>query len=141
MSKDRSMNVFISYARRDQPTAKKIADGLKRAGLNVWYDADILPGGLWVDQISKALRDADAMVVLVTPETAHSKEVRREIDYALSKTEFRNRLIPVVMGSPEKINKKDLPWILWEMRSINLPEHGNQQPVIREIAEELLKAA
>src|SRR5260370_22716803 len=106
------MKVFLSYDQHDEQTAKQLAEGLKRAGLNVWSEREILPGDLWSDKVSKALRDSDAMVVLVTPEAANSKQVRWEIDYALSKAAFKNRLIPVVVGALEKIPKKQLPWIL-----------------------------
>ena len=50
------MNVFISYAQADEQTAKKIADGLKRQGLHVWDDRQILPGTLWAEEIFRALR-------------------------------------------------------------------------------------
>jgi TIR domain len=135
------MNVFISYAQADKTTAKRIAEGLKRQGLHVWDDSQILPGHLWAEEISRALRESDAMVVLVTPNTADSRSVRSEIDYALSRREFKNKLIPVIVGPPENIPKRELPWILWELRTIRLPERGNQDSGIRQIAQTLLQAA
>ena len=135
------MNVFISYAQPDALTAKKVADGLKRHGLSVWDDTEILPGDLWAEKISQALRKSDAMVVLVTRSSARSRSVRSEIEYALSRREFKNRLIPVVVGPPENIPKRELPWILWELQTIRLPERGNQEAGINQIAETLLQAA
>jgi len=136
------MKVFISYAQQDEKLARKIGDSLKQAGLNVWdYRREILPGDLWSDKASEALRDSDAMVVLLTPESTRSKQVRSEIDYPLSKNTFKNRLIPVIVGSTEKILKKDIPWILWELQMVRLPEHGSQQECIRQIAQTLLEAA
>jgi len=136
------MKVFISYAQSDEKLAEKVGDILKKSGLTVWdYRRDILPGDLWSEKASEALRDSDAMVVLLTPEAARSKQVRSEIDYALTQNTFRNRLIPVVVGSPEKISKKDFPWILWELQMVMLPERGDQQEPIKQIARTLLKAA
>ncbi len=135
------MNVFISYAQADEETAKKVADGLKRQGLHVWDDRQILPGSLWTEEISRALRRSDAMVVLVTPHAARSRAVRSEIDYAMSRLEFKNKLIPVIVGPRKNIPQGELPWILWELQTIELPERGNQQSGIRQIAQTLLKAA
>jgi TIR domain len=136
------MKVFISYAQADEKLAEKVGDSLKQAGLTVWdYRRDILPSDLWSEKASQALRDSDAMVVLLTPEATRSKQVRSEIDYALTKNAFKNRLIPVLVGSPERIAKKDLPWILWQLQMVMLPERGNQQEGIRQIARTLLEAA
>lgn len=136
------MKVFISYAQSDEKLAEKVGDILKKSGLTVWdYRRDILPGDLWSEKASQALRDSDAMVVLLTPEAGRSKQVRSEIDYALTQNTFKNRLIPVVVGSPEKISKKDFPWILWELQMVTLPERGDQQEPIKQIARTLLKAA
>jgi len=136
------MKVFISHAQSDEKLARKIADSLKQAGLEVWdYRREILPSDLWSDKASQALRQSDAMVVLLTPEAANSKQVRSEIDFALGRNTFKNRLIPVLVGSPERIPRRDVPWILWELQVVNLPEHGNQQEGIKKIARTLLEAA
>jgi hypothetical protein len=136
------MKVFISYAQSDERLAEKIAESLKQAGITIRdYRQEMLPGELWSEKASQALRDSDAMVVLLTPEAARSKQVRSEIDYALSRDAFKNRLIPVIVGSPDKLPKKEVPWILWELQVVNLPERGNQQEGIRQIARTLLEAA
>lgn len=138
----KELTVFISYEQKDEKLARKIGESLKKAGLNVWdYRRELLPGDLWSDKASKALRDSDAMVVLLTPESARSQQVRSEIDYALSRNNFKNRLVPVIVGSSEKISKKDFPWILWEFRPVNLPEEGSQQEGLKQIARTLLEAA
>jgi len=136
------MNVFISYAQADEKVAEKVGKGLKQAGLQVWdVRREMLPGDLWSDTVSKALRASDAMIVLVTPEAARSSQVRSEIDFALSRGAFKNRLIPVLVGPPEKIPKKSLPWILWELKMVRLPERGDQESGIKQIVQTLLKAA
>jgi hypothetical protein len=136
------MNVFISYAQQDEKLARKIGDSLKQAGLNVLdYRREILPGDLWSDKASQALRDSDAMVVLLTPDSTRSQQVRSEIDYALGRKDFKNRLVPVIVDTSEKISKKEVPWILRELaQTIKLPEHGSQQEGIRQIAQTLLEA-
>ena len=136
------MKVFISYTQSDERLAEKIAESLKQAGIAIRdYRREILPGELWSEKASQALRDSDAMVVLLTPEAVRSKQVRSEIDYALSRDTFKNSLIPVVVGSPDRIPRKEVPWILWELQVVKLPERGNQQEGIRQIARTLLEAA
>lgn len=135
------MNVFISFAQADEKIAQKVGKGLKQAGLQVWDRREMLPGELWSDSVSKALRASDAMIVLVTPNAARSSQVRSEIEFALSKGAFKNRLIPVLVGPPGRIPKKELPWILWELQMVKLPESGNQEPGIKQIVQTLLQAA
>jgi hypothetical protein len=135
------MQVFISYAESDEPVAKKVAAGLEKEGLKVWYDRrEILPGQNWAESVSKALKESRAMVVLLTPAALRSSWVRREIDYALGDQTFSHRLVPVIVGPPENLPKKDFPWILQSFKTFNLPERGNQEREIKEIAD-ALKAA
>ena len=135
------MQVFISYAETDEPVAKKVAAGLEKEGLKVWYDRrEILPGQNWAESVAKALKESRAMVVLLTPASLRSSFVRREIDYALGDQTFSHRLIPVIVGSPEDLPKRDIPWILQSLKMINLPDRGNPDKKIKEIAD-ALKAA
>lgn len=136
------MQVFLSYAESDEPLAEKVAEGLKDAGLNVWYDRrEIMPGENWAAKIAKALRESRAMVVLLTPAALRSKQVRRSIQYALGEEAYSHRVIPVLVGPAEKLPEKDIPWILQSFRTINLPERGRQDKGIRQIAQALLHAA
>jgi hypothetical protein len=134
------MQVFISHAATDESVAKKIATVLERENFKVWYDQRILPGQNWADEIGKALRTSRAMVVLLTPAALNSERVIREIQYALGDETYSHRLIPVIVGSPEKLPKKDIPWILQSLQMVTLPERGGSDEEIKRIAE-VLKAA
>lgn len=83
---------------------------LEDAGLQVW-DAtrEIMPGDNWAATLGNALQEAQAMVVLVTPDAMRSKWVRWEIEYALGQIRFRERLIPVVTGALMIWRKKTFP--------------------------------
>lgn len=81
------------------------------------------------------------MVVLLTPDGVNSEQVRWEIEYALGSQAFKNRLIPVIVGSPDKIQRDSVPWILWRLQTINVPQHGSQRKAIQQIAERLAQAA
>lgn len=136
------MKVFLSYAKADEKLARRIADGLAQAGLSVRdYRREILPGDLWAEKAARVLRESDAMVVLLTPNAIDSDWVNWEIEYALGNPAFKNRLVPVIVGPPDRIPKQSIPWILWELQTVNLPEHGNQRKGIERIAQTLLRAA
>jgi hypothetical protein len=140
------VKVFISHTHSDQGLAHKVAAILEQAGLEVW-DAtrEILPGDNWAQEVSNALQESQAMVVLLTPDSVRSEwarwEMRWDIEYALTRKRFRRRLIPVVAGDPSVLDTDDVPWILRRQKMINLTEHENEEDGIREVARTLLQAA
>ncbi len=90
---------------------------LLQAGLEVWdAEREILPGDNWAKKIAEGLEESDAMVVLLTPDGVRSQAVRREIDYASGEKSFDKRLIPVLVGSPEKFPEDSIPWILKRLK-------------------------
>ena len=114
--------------------------------MEVWDAArEILPGDNWAQQVSNALQESEAMVVLLTPDAVRSQwvrwEMRRDIEYALGEKRFRRRLIPVVAGDPDVLKTEDVPWILRRQKMINLTEHENEEEGIREVARTLLQVA
>ncbi len=64
------MKVFLSYSAEDREVAKDLATQLANAGLETWDPAEALfPGDNWALRIGKALEEADAMIVLVSPKS------------------------------------------------------------------------
>ena len=136
------MKVFISHAYTDDPFVRKVAAGLEEVGLEVW-DAtrEILPGDNWADKIAQALQESEAMVVLLTPDALLSSPVRWDIQYALGEQNYRNRLIPVLIGDPENLPKENVPWILRRLQMIDMNEYVEEEEGINQIAQALLEAA
>ncbi|HMF55018.1 MAG TPA: toll/interleukin-1 receptor domain-containing protein [Pyrinomonadaceae bacterium] len=135
------MKVFISYAHANEILARKVTKALEQAGLDVWdADREIMPGDNWAEKIAEGLGESEAMVVLLTPESIKSKAVRHEIEYALGSKSFNRRLIPVLVGSPEKFSSNSIPWILRRLRLINLPENS-QEEGIQQITQALQEVA
>ena len=87
---------------------------------------------------ARALRESEAMVVLLTPDALRSSWVRWEIEYALGEQGYRKRLIPVLVGDPKIL--EDVPWILRHLQMINLGEYPEEEGV-NQIAQALLEAA
>jgi TIR domain len=137
------MKVFISYSQESTAHARKVGEALRKIGLDAWlYSDEILPGDNAAEEISQAIKESDAMVVLLSPEALASNTVRSEINYALGKKRFSGRLIPVIIGSEEGFRDKGLPWILRTLNPIEMPESGpGEDEGVRQIAEALQAVA
>ncbi len=110
------MKIFISYCQSDRNWARELISRLSAEGLQVWdSDQEVAPGENWSLKAGKALEESDTMIVLLSPDSMASPWVRREIDYALSSSKYKDRLILVVTSPTE-----DIPWILRKLRPINL---------------------
>jgi hypothetical protein len=116
-----SPRIFISYARDDEKVARELAKSLRERRLNVWTDESIAPGQNLAAEVGKALDDADAMIVLLTPSSVESSFVQREIEYALSSQRFEHRLIPVVIGAENPAWLEKAPWVLRELKMVVSP--------------------
>jgi hypothetical protein len=75
--------VFTSYSRRDTETVDNIVEEMNQAGISVWIDREaIKAGNTWRVQIVQAIDTCDAFVLMLSPNSAASDNVRREIDLA-----------------------------------------------------------
>ena len=107
--------VFISYARADEDFAKALSSQLTKRGLSVWNaDDEVLPGDNFWLRIGEALGKSRAMVVLVSPDSMRSENVRHEIEYALGDPNYEGRVFPVQVRPTE-----DIPWILRRFKSFD----------------------
>ena len=87
------MSIFLSYSRGDAQHADEWVGNLERFGYRVWIDrAGIRGGQQWNETIVRAIKEAQALVLLLSPNSARSDNVRREIDLAV---EARKRIIPI----------------------------------------------
>jgi hypothetical protein len=124
----KGFRVFLSYAHKDEKLAHAIAEDLRAAGFAVWDPiAKLQPGENWALEVGKALRDAEAMVVLLSPAALGSEHVKRDIEYALGDVRFKGRLLPVVIRPV-----KEIPWILETLQVLRIeadPERGRRRVV------------
>ncbi len=62
--------VFLSYASQDAEAAKRIADALRAAGVEVWFDQSELRGGdSWDAKIRKQIRECALFVPIISAKT------------------------------------------------------------------------
>ena len=70
--------IFLSYARDDVEAAKQLAGCISAAGHDVWWDRHLHGGSRFAAEIDKALKDAEAVVVLWSPNSIESAWVQDE---------------------------------------------------------------
>lgn len=95
------MSTFISYSRTNSAFAVKLAKDLKAAGYDVWLDQlDIPTGTRWDDQIETALESCTTFMIILSPQSMQSQNVKDEIGYAI---DSGKHILPV------KIQSADIP--------------------------------
>jgi len=90
-------DVFLSYAREDAARARQVAEGLERAGLDVFWDNEIPPGTTWADYIELKLSQCKALIVLWSAQSTKSQSVREEARLGRDK----GVLIPVLLDGAQ----------------------------------------
>ncbi len=91
-------DIFLSYNREDQATAKRFADAFAAEGLNVWWDTALRSGEAYDEVTEAALRGAKAVVVLWSPRSVVSRWVRAEATIA----DRCKTLVPVTIEPCER---------------------------------------
>ena len=86
---------FISYSRLNKEFATKLAKGLRAAKYPIWFDQlDIPTGARWDDEVEKALRECNIFMIILTPASIGSENVKDEIGYAIDRGK---RILPVLL--------------------------------------------
>lgn len=95
MAHDKQRKTFISYSRVNKDFALKMAKELKAEGFSVWLDQlDIPLGARWDVELEKALAECEIFMIIMTPASIASENVRDEIGYAIDNGK---RFLPVLL--------------------------------------------
>ena len=136
------MKVFISHAHSDASLARRIGSELSKRGLEVWdADRELLPGDNPANEISRALEESDAMVVLLSPDAIAAPHVMREMSFALGAKNYSNRLVPVAIGKLKDLAVDGVPWIVRTLPWIELEDVDEDIPKVTPIANAILSHA
>ncbi len=89
--------VFISYSRQDTKTVDIIVSRLKSDGFEVWLDrASIKGGDLWTVAIVEAIDTADSFVLMLSPNSTGSDNVRKEVQLA---QDAKRKIFPLLLAA------------------------------------------
>lgn len=129
------MRIFFSYASKDREFAQALSSQLAKHGFRVWtMEDEILPGdNIWL-RVGEALKSSRAMVVLLSPDSVRSENLRREIEYALGNPAYEGRVFPVLVRPT-----KAIPWILRRFKVLDGKQ--NVAKIGASIAESLKQVA
>jgi len=95
MSPEKQRDTFLSYSRINKDFALQLARELKSAGFSVWIDQlDIPTGARWDDELEKALDECEIFMVILTPASIASDNVKDEIGYAI---DTDKRILPILL--------------------------------------------
>ena len=85
--------IFLSYSRDDQATARHFATELESEGFSVWWDQSLSAGEAFDQVTERALDEARAVVVLWSQKSVESRWVRAEA----TQGHANHRLVPVMI--------------------------------------------
>lgn len=89
------MTTFISYSRVHSEFVVRLARDLKAAGYDVWLDQlDIPKGARWDDAIEAAVERSATFMIVLSPESIESQNVKDELSYAI---DAGKHILPVVI--------------------------------------------
>jgi hypothetical protein len=121
--------VFISHQQKDKDDAKKIADYLINAGIDVYFDA--YDGDLRIhhqsnnakavtDSIRRGINNSSHMLVLVSPNTLSSTWVPFEIGYGYDKTDLFVLCLKGILkgGLPEYVRSATIVRDIYDLNNL-----------------------
>lgn len=86
--------VFISYSTEDSVFADLVKMKLNAASIDVWMDQDKLNAGEeWRNEIDLGIINADALILILTPESCNSSYVTYEWAFAIGR---KKKVIPLL---------------------------------------------
>ena len=137
--------VFLSYSSQDAEAAQRICEGLRAAGVEVWFDQSELRGGdAWDRQIRRQIHDCALFVAVISAHSDARREgyFRREWKLAVDRTadmaEDVAFLLPVVIDSTPDATAR-VPDRFREVQWSRLP-HGHASPAFVERVVRLLSS-
>ncbi len=101
--------IFLSYAREDAESARRIAEALRSSGIEVWFDQNELRGGdTWDAKIRKQINDCTLFLPIISHHTQERNKgyFRLEWKLAVEQTHLMLDGVPflapvVIDGTPE----------------------------------------
>lgn len=123
MSASAGKAVFLSYSHEDQAAARKIAEALRAAGVEVWFDLSELRGGdAWDRQIRQQIKECALFLAVISAHTQarHEGYFRLEWKLAAQRTyliaDGTPFLLPIVVDTtaePEALVPDEFRQVQW----------------------------
>lgn len=97
------ISVFISYSHKDKRFVNNLSEYLKRYGASIWKDdPKIELGNSIIGEIGKGLNKVDFAIIVLTPDSAKSNIVNKEINIAITlEVKRKLKVIPLLLKDCE----------------------------------------
>lgn len=129
MSPQKQRRTFISYSRTNKEFALKLALELRSSGFDIWLDQlDIPTGARWDDEVERALEECEIFMVILTPASSMSDNVKDEIGYAI---DAGKRILPILLENA------NVPLRLRRFQYVDFTNKSYEEGI--ETAEQLLR--
>lgn len=135
--------VFLSYASQDAEAAQRICQGLREAGIEVWFDKSELRGGdAWDQMIRKQIKACTLFIPVISRHTHERREgyFRLEWNLALDRSRLISTtqafLVPVVIDDTRE-DDEEVPERIRDVHWTRLPG-GETSPTFVERIKRLL---
>jgi hypothetical protein len=131
-------HIFICYARKDAHFVLRLATRLTERGVPIWLDKwDIPPGTDWDQHIDSALRGCAKFLIVLSPASVASNEVRGELRWALNNSKPIVPVLHQACNIPRRLELTqyvnfagsqldDVTALSQLMRALDMPEEGFQ---------------
>ncbi len=117
------MATFISYSRINSDFSVRLAKDLKSAGYDVWLDQlDIPTGARWDDELERALEASDTFLIVMSPQSIQSQNVKDEIGYAI---DTGKNILPIVLENCK------VPFRLRRFQYVDVSEETYEDSLIK----------
>jgi hypothetical protein len=123
MSK-RQLKVFLCHSSGDKPAVRDLYHRLRSAAdyISPWLDEeDLLPGQRWQDEIPRAVRESDVVIVCLSRSSVNKTGyVQKEIKYALDVADEQPE--GAIFLIPARLEECELPERLKHLHRVDLHE-------------------
>jgi hypothetical protein len=111
--------IFVSYSRKDTEIVDRLLVELYEASHEVWIDrAGIRGGKQWRQQIVTAIDNSDILLLILSPNSIKSDNVRKELDLAEG---VKKRVLPIVV-EPIKSIPNEMRYQLVGLQRLDLSD-------------------
>lgn len=119
-----SFDAFLSHSSTDKPVVRRVAEALRGAGLNVWFDEwNIVPGVSWQDSLEEAIENSKAAIIFIG-ESGLGPWQQSETSAALQYTvKERRPVIPVYLPGAKAGN---LPLFLSHITGVKIKSWSDE---------------
>ncbi len=121
-------DVFISYSRKNTEFCALVNRFLMTLGITTWVDLnDIEKGKDYVRAIDEAIENSAHYIFLMSPDSVHSKNCIKELEYALL---HGKHIIPILI-LPTPLD--DIPSALRHLQHIDFTDNEKHEDLLKDI--------